>query len=336
MRTTLRTLAIGATGSVVAIFLSFPLAPLLGAVFATTAARQVGLDLSVDHRLRRIMHIILGVCLGARMPPDTLERISDWGFSLAAIPIFIVAGLALGALYLRRIAGYDPMTSAFGAMPGGLLVMMTMGEQSGGRGDTILFTHALRVMLAVTVIPFVLIGIGAPTGGFSAEQISFVDLTIALAAGATGSFAARLVRFPASDVMGSMLTASALYMSGAVSGAPPFLLFAAALMVSGAGLGSTMERLKGRETFVMVGHTAVLFVLLCAMALLTAEVVHLAADVPLVTAFLAFAPGGLVEMSAVALAMDLDASYVAVHHAIRVLLCSIFGMAIAAWLRQRG
>jgi uncharacterized membrane protein AbrB (regulator of aidB expression) len=47
--------------------------------------------------------------------------------------------------------------------------------------------------------------------------------------------------------------------------------------------------------------------------------VHLATGIPARQVLLAYAPGGLAEMSLIALSLDIDAAYVSTHHILRIL-----------------
>jgi hypothetical protein len=60
-----------------------------------------------------------------------------------------------------------------------------------------------------------------------------------------------------------------------------------------------------------------------------------AANVALSEAFLAFAPGGLTEMSLLTLAMDQDVAYVSTVHIIRITLVIAIAPAVFAALRNR-
>jgi len=63
-----------------------------------------------------------------------------------------------------------------------------------------------------------------------------------------------------------------------------------------------------------VGSTAILL----AITALFAALVVAVADLPLNSAILAYSPGGLAEMSLVALALGVDVAFVATHHVIRI------------------
>ena len=64
------------------------------------------------------------------------------------------------------------------------------------------------------------------------------------------------------------------------------------------------------------------------LAFVFAELVHLLAGEPLAAAFLAFAPGGLAEMSLIALSLNMSVIYVTAHHVLRIVLAVSFSAAI--------
>lgn len=70
---TLLDLAIGSAGGVVAHGLNLPLAWMIGAMVATTAAAVLGLPLAFSRRLRTGMITILGVMLGSAFVPALLD-----------------------------------------------------------------------------------------------------------------------------------------------------------------------------------------------------------------------------------------------------------------------
>jgi uncharacterized membrane protein AbrB (regulator of aidB expression) len=51
---------------------------------------------------------------------------------------------------------------------------------------------------------------------------------------------------------------------------------------------------------------------------------------------LAFIPGGLTEMSLIALAMGVDPAFVVTHHSVRVFLVVLIALPAFAWLQRTG
>lgn len=334
IRASLPTLVIGAVGSAAAMWAGVPLAPLLGALFIVALAGQSSFSPKVDPRLRRVAHVAIGLVMGSRFPADLAERAVNWPFTLAVIPVFVAICLGLGALYLNRVARYDAKTALFGAMPGGLIVMVALAQETGARTDAVLLGHSFRIIMAVTVIPLSLLEFGTDTTGAAMGGLDAIHIALLAAAGLVGSVAGRAIRFPGADVMGPMALSATLYASGLVEGAAPGLALALALSVTGAALGAQIRDLTWRRVSGVLLHTAAIFAIFTAVAIAVAVTMHEVTGLDRETIFLAFAPGGLTEMAAVSLAMHHDPAFVALHHAVRVTLCAFAGAAIARRLAR--
>ena len=94
-------LLIGTLGGWLAFALGLPLAWMIGAMAATTAAAIARVPLAVPMSLRGVMVATLGVMLGSRFTPDILGRMLDWGASLAALFAYTVLTTAVGLLYFH-------------------------------------------------------------------------------------------------------------------------------------------------------------------------------------------------------------------------------------------
>jgi hypothetical protein len=84
----LANLAIGSLGGLAADAVNLPLAWMIGAMMATTAAAVAGLPLAFSRPLRTGMITILGVMLGSAFVPELLAQIGKWPFSLAALALY--------------------------------------------------------------------------------------------------------------------------------------------------------------------------------------------------------------------------------------------------------
>jgi len=319
-------LAIGGAGGWAAAALQLPLAWMIGAMLATTVAAAAGLPVQVSMRLRAVMVAVLGVMLGSSFSPAILGQLGQWALSLSCLVAYIVASGALCYLYLRRIGGYDPTTAFFAGMPGGLSEMILVGSEMGGDARVISLSHASRILLVVLALPFafqLLAGyqpaqrppLGAPlveAGGF--------DLLVLAACAVVGFLAARALRLPAAPVVGPMVLSAAVHLGGVTDVPPPFEIVAAAQVVVGAAIGCRFAgvtlALIARVLLLSVGVT----LLLLSITLVFAGGLAAVTGQPLPALILAFAPGGLAEMSLIAVALSMDAAFVATHHIVRIFL----------------
>ena len=130
-----------------------------------------------------------------------------------------------------------------------------------------------------------------------------------------------------------MVLSGVVPLAGITEAKPPALLIALAQVVIGTSIGcrftGTPVAMIGRTAF----HAAVGTVLLLAVTLVFAFGLAWLTGLSMPALVLAFAPGGLAEMSLIALALGLDAAFVATHHAVRI--CVIVILAPAVFRRRK-
>ncbi|MGF1611722.1 MAG: AbrB family transcriptional regulator [Kiloniellales bacterium] len=335
-------LAIGSAGGFGAFLLELPLAWMIGAMAATTLAAVAGVRIAMPLPLRAVMVAVLGVMLGSAFTPAILGQLAEWSVSLTALVAYVaVAGVA-GAFYFRLVASYDPVTAYFAAMPGGLSEMFLVGSAMGGDGRIISLIHASRILLVVMTLPFafqLLLGYepaARPPAGLPIAEVPLEDLLLLTGCGIAGYLAARLLRVPAAGIVGPMVLSAGVHLAGWPKAAPPLELIAAAQVVVGSAIGC---RFSGsslgfiRHTIVIAaGATAILLLITLSFAIALNAVTGL----PTAALVLAFAPGGLAEMSLIALALALETAFVATHHIVRIFLIVVAAPFVFRLTRRRG
>lgn len=332
-------LALGAGGGAAFWSLSLPLPWMLGAMMATTAGALAGLPMAVPAPLRTVMLSVLGVMLGSSITPQVLSDAARWPITLAGMAIYLASGMALVMGYFRRVAGYGPVTAYFAAAPGGLNEMVMLGAAKGGDAPIIALNHTLRILLIVFTVPTAFRLFGGYEGGGALSFARLVDLSLAdalilAAAAAGGSVGGRLLRLPAHHLVGPMLASAAVHLTGLTALPPPAEVVSTAQVVLGAAIGSRfagepLARL-GKSVLTAAGATFILVALSLAFTAGLAPV----AGMSMAALLLAFVPGGLAEMSLVAIALGVDVAFVAVHHISRVLLVVMLApLAFRAWHR---
>jgi uncharacterized protein len=319
------TLAIGAAGGAAFAWARLPLPWMLGAMLATTVASLAGAPLRLPHRLRSPMVAVIGVTLGSGFDRELAASVPRWWPSLVALlPYALVLGGAT-YLYLRRVEGLDPRTAFFSSAPGGLSEMILLGERSGGDVRTISLIHATRILLVVAVVPFAARALGDGAGaaagvgppGAGADAAALLALT---ATGAAGFWLGAKLRLPAWALLGPMLASALAHGAGLVEAAPPRALVAAAQVVIGASVGARFSGFPLAAVARAIRSGAVLTVLMLALTAGVAEAVAAVTGAPFLRLFLAYVPGGLAEMSLVALSLGVEPAFVALHHILRIAL----------------
>src|SRR5690242_4762027 len=109
------TLLVGTIGGAVFAWFHLPLAWMIGSMVFCTTASMSGLPIRVPAQLRSAMIMILGIMLGSAFTPHIADRLGEWAISLAGLAFYIVLSAALGIVFLRKVARYDPVTAFFTA-----------------------------------------------------------------------------------------------------------------------------------------------------------------------------------------------------------------------------
>ncbi len=304
-----------------------PLPWMMGAMCATTVAALVRVPIKASKGLRNGFIVVLGVLLGSTFTPAMLDVIGQWSLSLAAMAVYVaVVGLGLCFLMLR-ITRYDRPTSYFSAAPGGLSEMIIVGGAMGGNERVISLVHSARVLFVVFSLPFFFSyssdsSLAAVAGG-GEGGLAWADFGLLLAAGVAGAVVFGLLRVPAAQLIGPMLFSAAIHLLGWTDAKPPPELVAVAQVVIGSTIGSRFAGIRWREILQPVGIALVLTVIMIAVSAGFALALQPLVDAPFDALWLAFSPGGLAEMSLIALALHLDPAFVATHHVFRILMVVI-------------
>ena len=319
-------LALGALGAALAAWAQLPLAWMIGAMLATTAGAMAGLPIAVPGRLRGLFVIVLGVMLGSSFTPAILDQLAEWAVSLSALVAYLAISCLAGTIFFRRFFGYSRATAYFAAMPGGFNEMVLVGTAMGGDARIISLTHAARVLFIVLVLPFafqLLLGYDPadrPDIGAEFGELTPTDVLLLSLCGIAGFLGAKALRVPAAPVVGPMILSAGVHLAGWTSAPPPAVLVAAAQVVVGSAIGCRFAGTDLAFVLRVVAAAAGVTLLLVAVTLLVAGAIHAATGLPADALVLAFAPGGLAEMSLIAIALSMDAAFVATHHIVRICL----------------
>lgn len=323
-----RTLLYGTLGGAVFFAFKMPLAWMMGAMVATTVMSMAGRHLYVSSSLRATMVMVLGVLLGSAFTPDIMAQASRWPITLFGLAIYLAAVTGVLYVYFRKVLRFDPVTAYFSATPGGLNEMVIVGAAFRGDERTIALVHGSRVLLVVLIIPFWFrytqgAGVGVSFRGPSLLATSLLDLSVLTLCAIVGAGIGRLIRLPAYRIVGPMLVTAAIHIAGITAAKPPYELVFIAQVVVGSSVGARFTDIPLQRVFrtiaASVGSTAVML----SFTLIAAAVLAPLTGMQWTPIILAFAPGGLAEMSVIALSLGIETAFVATHHVARIAMIVI-------------
>lgn len=184
---------------------------------------------------------ILGVAVGASITPEVVAHLPRMALSVALIPIFIAVIAAIGVPLFRKLWGFDAPTSYHAAMRGGLRDMVIFGTEAGGNPRALSLIHATRVLIIVTLAPFILSHfygaaltnpIGAPVA-----DLPWSELLIMVAATIIGWKGGERQGLVEASILGPMIVTAALSLAGVVHFRPPAEAILTAQLFIGCGIG---------------------------------------------------------------------------------------------------
>ena len=335
----LPTLLFGAAGGWLFSWLQMPLAWMIGAMIFCASAAMMGAPLAGPGRLRNVMMGVLGIMLGSSFTPDALVDLGQWLGSLSTLVIFIVIVTASVAVFLVRAGGFDPVTAFFSASPGGFATMVLLGSEMGGNERNISLVHSVRIMLTVLIIPFWFrffqgYAPGAVTQLGSVADIAGGDFLI-LALCAFGYPLAKVLRFPAAPLIGPMMVSAAVHLGGLTAAKPPSEIVNLAQVVIGVSIGCRFLGIPMKEVLKTMALSAGVTLFMLGLACVFALGLARATGLEFQALWLAFAPGGLAEMTLISLALGIDTAFVSTHHLLRVVFMVFAAPVVFGLLRKR-
>lgn len=318
------TAAIAAAGVGVFHVLSLPLPFLLGPLFACLAAALLGVRMRDMGRLGTGMRTILGVAVGAAITPELLTRLPGMAFSVAlVVPYIALIGL-VGYPFFRRVCGFDGPTSFYAAMPGGFQDMVIFGEEAGADVRALSLIHATRVLLIVTLVPFLILHVfgqtlDAPPGKPLAD-VPLIEIALMAVAALVGWQGGARVGLFGASILGPMIVATGFSLADLLHNRPPAVAILAAQFFIGTSIGAKYMGVTLRElrVDVLAGFAFCVIIGLC--ALLFAEIAATMNWAPPLEALLSFAPGGQAEMAVLTIVAGADLAFVVTHHVLRIVV----------------
>ena len=320
-----------------------PLPYMLGSLVASALAvvlfqRRFPEDYVYPMRFRMLFVGVIGAMVGAQLTPDVAALLPRMLVSIPAILVFILLAHAINYAVLRRLGGFDRPTAFYAGAPGGLYESILFGEEAGADLRLLTLMQFLRIITVVTLVPVGMsIWEGHPVG--SAAGLSFSDgdaalsgVPVVLGLAVAGIWLGSALKLPAAQIMGPMLLVSAISITGLVQITAPGWLVAVAQVVLGSALGVRFNGMTGRMFVAGAGLSVVSVSAMMAVGIALSLGVHAVGGLPLDMLVISFAPGGVVEMSLIALSIAANPAFVTLHHLLRIL----FAVGEMSFARRKG
>ena len=336
-------LAAGAAMGALFQWIGTPLPYMLGSLFASALAvavaqRHFPEGYAYPMKFRMLFVGVIGAMIGARLTPDVVGLLPRMLVSVPAVLVFVLAAHAVNYLVLRRVGGYDRPTAFYAGSPGGLFESILFGEEAGADLRLLTLMQFLRIITVVTLVPVAMsIWEGHPVGSAAGLNLAGGETALGwvpavLALSVAGVWVGFKLKLPAGQLIGPLVLVGALSLTGLVQIAAPGWLIAVAQVVLGTGLGVRFTGMTLGMFLRGAGLSLLSVSAMMSVGILLALLVQRAGGLPVDVLVISFAPGGVVEMSLIALSLAANPAFVTLHHLIRILF-TVAEMSVA---RRRG
>ena len=342
------TFAIAAGAGWLCLQLGLPAPYMLGSLFGVWVAGAALPKLQPQLGVARWFHICvvlgLGVLIGTNFTLEAIAQAERWLFTVVAMIGTTILVAALGYCFLRVVNGYDRHLAFLCSIPGGQIEAVVLARELGGKDYVVALFHLTRVVIVFVSTPLLL---SLVEGAAAVEQsnarllampslfeLSAAQLAQLLVLAVGGYWLAKLCRLPMPHLLGPTLFSSLLHLLGWVELPRVNEFVILAQLTIGGAIGARLARVSGGEVLQYLRTALASSVLILSAYALVASLIAYYSATGFLAVWLAFVPGGLYEVTLLALVFGFDVAFVAFHHTIRILLIYLCMPGLAAWLRR--
>jgi len=200
----------------------------------------------------------------------------------------------------------------------------------------------LRIIFVIILVPVMIsIWFGAPVGsaaGFILEKneiISVIDLFYITILIIFGLILGSQLRMPAGHLLGPMLLTILFTLSTNINIHLPDILIVVAQVIIGTSLGARFFGMDKCILLTAARLSALSVITMLILAFIFVIMLQNISELTAVTLFISFAPGGVTEMSLIALSVASSPALVSAHHIFRIITTVLLlGIIYKRWINK--
>lgn len=319
-------LAIGSAGGLVFVWLGLPGGLISGAMVAVSVAGIAGRPLALPPRIAQTILMTLGVSLGSMVSPELLAGMASYPATIALLAAATFCATMASSFYLQTAHGWDRTSALLAGTPGALSQIIMLATEKKADVAGIAVVQTVRVIILTAALPILLSLTGASPspalGAYPATAAPWALAVLALTAVAVAWGLQRL-HFPAGWMFGAMLASSVLHGTGLIHGGLPRELYAAALIGIGTLIGSRLAKISVKTLLGNVVAACGSFLAAISVTAIFVAFITFVVGANFGDTVVAFAPGAMDAMLALALTLHIDPLFVGAHHLSRFLFVSL-------------
>ncbi|MFK0385300.1 AbrB family transcriptional regulator [Agrobacterium sp. NPDC090273] len=323
--TFLLTAIIGSIGAFIASLLGIPAPFLSGPAVAVTLSGLSGLKLGIPSYIRNACFVVVGISMGTSVTPSVIDAAKTWPISFVVVLVAVVIMLYVAYWILHYGFGYDRTTAMLGASPGHLSYIISLSADTKSDLATVSIVQSVRVLALTLSVPLIVeyFNLVSTEPPIINPPMGLVTLVLTIIASLAMGLLFLRLRFPAALLLGGVAVSISSHITGFTEGGVPNWLSLPVYVLIGCLIGtrfSNVSLMDVRKGFIagLVVTIAVMFI-----AGVIAWMISNITGVPLNAVMIAYSPGGLETMAAMAVMMHADTAYVGSHHVLRLLFLSV-------------
>ncbi|MBV1868874.1 MAG: AbrB family transcriptional regulator [Marinosulfonomonas sp.] len=334
----IKTILAAALGAAVFVWLGLPLPLLMGPMMGCLVFALAGTKMQDLGVLGVFFRTFLGVLIGSNVTPELLHSLPTHWPTLLLIPVYILAIGAVGYPFLHKVMGFDPVTSYYAALPGGLQDMVLFGEAAGGDVRAMSLIHATRIVVIVALVPFLMafvldLELSRPPG-ISAADTPLHEIILLIVSGVAGWKIAERVGMVGASLLGPLILTAVLVLTGVITSRPPVEMIWIAQLSIGMAIGTKYSGITAKELREDVVAGFLFSLLLAALSIIFILIILQFRSGRDLDVWLSFLPGGQAEMAMIAIIAGADVGFVVAHHVLRLFTVILFAPVVIRLFRK--
>jgi uncharacterized protein len=322
----LETLIVGSAGGLLFLWAHLPGGLISGAMIAVGIAALAGRPLSVPPILTQTVLVLLGISLGSLVSRQLIQHMSAYPLTIGLLALATFCSTFGSSFYLQRFHDWDRTSALLAGSPGALSQITVLAAEKGADVAAIAVVQTMRVIILTAALPMILaltgIAPSAPPAAVTAIA-SPLELAELIAISVAVALVLRWTNFPASWMFGAMIGSSVLHGVGMVEGGLPPWMRGVALVGIGALIGTRFGRMTTKTLLSHVNAGLGSFAVAIVISAIFVAIIVLTTHVRFADVIVAFAPGAMDAMLALALTLHIDPIFVGAHHLSRFVFVTI-------------
>ncbi|MFC5077416.1 Putative ammonia monooxygenase [Vibrio thalassae] len=332
----LKTIIVGFIGSLLGALLPIPLGELFGAaLFVVVYLRVSKLDIKLPSAVLTTIQIILGLSIG--ITAHTHDLVESFSFPLfLGLILCMLSQTTVNFFWLYKREQWTPFESLLGAIPGAMAAILVISEEQEKPSPKIIFSHSIRLLLLV-----VLAGVVATTGeGTSqlSQTVSLVQLPYLALLAALSLLLGKVVGkigIPAPYLLTSLVVAAIFNAQfSALHLMVPELFIMIATAILGVLIGTRLAPTSLKEALEYSRAGFIVTTLGVSVTIIYALLFNYMTGTDWEVLLLAWVPGSVEAMTAVALLLGLEPAFVAINHVMRLMMLYMMPVVLKSPLQR--